>query len=446
MRAMRSALALRFGMMAAVLPAVAQVPATDSTTSGTAAAARAQVATPVAAASGDTLRLAEAIAAARAANPGLQAARLDADAAAARVSQAGAFPDPQVQLSLDNRPVNGFGTMDPMTMNAVQVTQTIPWPGKLSFNQARARDLAAAGRLDADEAENDLVARVTSLYYQLGYMDRALAVMDQTRDLLRGFLQVSSAMYGVGTGLQQDVLQAQVAVAKMTEDITVMTQDRVAMASRLDALLGRDATAAIGPVEFPAAGDTLPSLDSLMALAAQRRPALAAARQRVAAAEAGYRSARRDLYPDIMVGASYGHRPQYDDMVSLMLGFSVPLFAGSRQLAERREAQAMAAAEQGRRRDLYNETYARLAELRAEAVRARNLSQLYAGSILPQARASVQAALASYRVGQVNFMSLVDNQMTVNRYAIESLRLDAEYQGAVAEIAVLTGGQGGTDR
>lgn len=393
---------------------------------------------------GDTLRLADLIAAARQANPALQAARLDADAAAARVSQAGALPDPQVQLSLDNRPINGFGTMEPMTMNAVQVTQTIPWPGKLGFAERRARDLAAAGRLDAAEAENDLVARVTGVYYQLGYMDRALAVMGQTRDLLRGFLQVATAMYGVGTGQQQDVLQAQVAVAKMSEDITVMRQDRVAMAARLDALLGRDATAPVGPVDLPAAEDTLPPVDSLMALAAARRPALAAARQRVAAAEAGYRQARRDLFPDVMVGASYGQRPRYDDMVSLMVGFSIPLFAGSRQLAERREMQAEQAEQQAAARDLSNETYARLAELRAEALRARDLAELYATSILPQARASVQAALASYRVGQVNFMSLVDNQMTVNRYAIESVRLEAEYHGAVAEIASLTGGEGGS--
>lgn len=392
---------------------------------------------------GDTLRLADAIAAARAANPALQAARLEADAAAARVSQAGALPDPQVQLSLDNRPLNGFGATDPMTMNAVQVTQTIPWPGKLGFGRAQAGDLAAAGRLDADEARNGLVARVTGDYYQLGYMDRALDVMGQTRDLLKSFLQVSTTMYGVGAGLEQDVLQAQVAVAKMTEDITVVRQDRLAMAARLNALLGRDATTPVGPVELPAAGDTLPTADSLMALAVLHRPALAAARQRVAAARAGYRLARRDLFPDLMVGVSYGQRPRYMDMVSLMVGFSVPVFAGARQLAQRREAQAMEAAETARQRELYNETYARLAELRAEADRARDLSGLYATSILPQARASVQAALASYRVGQVNFMSLVDNQMTVNRYAIETLRLDAEYQGAVAEIAALTGGEGG---
>ncbi len=387
----------------------------------------------------DTLRLADAIAAARQANPMVRAARLEAEAAAARVSQAGALPDPQLQLSLDNRPVNGFGTMDPMTMNVVQLTQTLPWPGKLGFGRERARSLAAAGRLDADEAELDLVARLESTYYQIGYMDRALAVLNQTRDLLRSFVQVASAMYGVGTGLQQDVLQAQVAVATMTEDITMMSQDRVAAAARLDALLGRDATAPVGPVELPEAGDTLPPVDSLMALAVARRPALAAARQRVAAAEAGYREARRELFPDVMVGVSYGQRPQYDNMVSLMVGVSIPVWAAARQLPMRREMQAMQSAREADARDLSNETYARLAELRAEATRARNLSALYATSILPQARASVEAALASYRVGQVNFMSLVDNQMTVNRYAIESVRLLAEYQGAKAEIEALTG-------
>jgi outer membrane protein, heavy metal efflux system len=387
----------------------------------------------------DTLRLADAVAAARQANPMLQAARLEADAAAQRVPQAGALPDPQFQLGLMNRPLAGFGTMDPMTMNSFQLTQTLPWPGKLAFGQDRARSLAQAQRLDAAQTEADLIGSVSGAYYQLAYMDRALAAMGQTRELLRSFHQVASAMYGVGTGLQQDVLQAQVAVARMTEDITAMTGERVATAARLNALLGRDATAPVGALELPPAEDTLPNVDSLMALAAERRPALRAAHQRALAAAAGYREARREIFPDLMIGVSYGQRPRFDDMVSLMIGFSLPVWAGSRQLPLRREMQAMQAAQEAQARDLHNETYARLAELRAEAVRARNLSQLYATAILPQARASVDAALASYRVGQVNFMSLVENQMTVNRYAVEGVRLLAEHHKAVAEIGALLG-------
>jgi outer membrane protein TolC len=405
------------------------------------------VAPPVAAQEagwGDTLRLADAVAGARAGNPALQAARLSADAAAERVTQAGALPDPTLSFGLMNRPLNGFGTGEPMTMNQVQLTQMLPWPGKLGFGRQRAAHLAQAAALSATDAEVALVARVRTVYYDLAFRDRALAIMERTRDLLGDFLRVSQAMYAVGEGLQQDVLQAQVAVARMTEDIVVMRQERVAAAARLNALLGRDAARAVGALELaePGGGD-LPLLDSLMTQAAARRPALRAAAERVRAAEAGYRAARRELYPDLMVGLAYGQRPQFDDMVTLMVGLTLPIWAGGRQLPLRREMSAMRASEAAMARDLHNETFAELTELRAEAVRARELGHLYATSILPQARAAADAALSAYRVGRVNYMALVESEMTVNRYEIERVRLAARYQQALAGLDALLGVEGG---
>jgi hypothetical protein len=89
--------------------------------------------------------------------------------------------------------------------------------------------------------------------------------------------------------------------------------------------------------------------------------------------------------------------------------------------------------------DLYNATYARLVELCSAAARSRSLARLYATSVVPQARASVEAALAAYRVGRVDYMTLVDNLMVTNRYEIEAVRLLAEFHGAVAEIDALIG-------
>ncbi len=385
----------------------------------------------------DTLHLTQALVMAREANPGLQAARLRAEAALERVPQAGAFPDPQLSFALMNRPLNDFGTSEPMTMNQIQLGQVLPWPGKLGFAKQRERRLADAQQLDADEAEVALLARVKRVYFQLAYMDRALDIMIETRELLRDFLRVSSAMYAVGTGQQQDVLQAQVAVASMTEDITVMQQDRLATAARMNALLGREATALVGSLELPPPLAQLPSVEALMETAARTRPALRAVRARVDAAEAGYRAARRQIYPDFMVGLSYGQRPQFDDMATVMVGVSIPLFAGARQLPMRREMQAMQASEEAMELDLYNETFARLAELRADAERARNLSHLYATAVLPQARAAVDAALSAYRVGSVDYMTLVESEMTVNRYEVESVRLAAQFRQAIAEIEAL---------
>jgi outer membrane protein TolC len=319
----------------------------------------------------------------------------------------------------------------------------LPWPGKQGFGADRARALADAMQLDAADLERQVAARVAAAYADMAATDRSLAILTRTRSLLDGFLSVSQARYAVGETPQQDVLQAQVAVARMTEDIMVMEEERVALAARFNALLGRSANVPVPALTLPPPGDALPPADSLMALAALRRPALLAAQERVRAAEAGYRQARRELYPDFMLSVEYGQRPQYDDMLTLMVGVSVPLWARGRQLPMRQEMEAMRASEDAMARDLANETYAMLTELRAAAERARRLTTLYERDILPQARAAVEAALSAYRVGTADYMTLVDSEMTVNRYETELVRLAAEWQRATAAIEALTGPVGG---
>ncbi|MDP2470376.1 MAG: TolC family protein [Candidatus Palauibacterales bacterium] len=387
----------------------------------------------------DTLRIADVVAEARRANPMLQAARYQADAAGERGSQAGALPDPMLSLGLRNRPLDGFGTDQMMTMNWIGLSQRFPWPGNQGFGAERQEHFARAAELDADEMEAALVARVKEAYFHLAFMDRALDIMASTRELLRDFLEVTSARYAVGAGLQQDILQAQVAIAQMTADITVVEQNRVAMAARLNSLLGRPATEPIGSLELPDPAGTVPAVDSLMTVAASNRPAIRAARERASAAEAGYRAAQRGAYPDFTVALGYGQRPQYEDLATIEVGISLPLWSGSKQKPKIREMQALQSSEEVREIDLHNETFARLSELRAAAERARDLSELYRTSIIPQAQAAVESALSAYRVGEVDYMTLLSNQTTVNRFDTERVRLAAEYQTSIAGIEALTG-------
>jgi outer membrane protein TolC len=395
----------------------------------------------------DTLRLADAVAAVRTSNPTLQAARLRADAAQERVRPAGALPDPVLSLGLMNRPVDDLGRTDvQMTMNVIQLNQSLPWPGALGFEEERMSHLASADSLDALELEAELVSRITGVYLRLAYLDRAIIVMEATRDLLRDFRSVSEARYAVAEGIQQDILQAQVSVARITADLTVAEQDRHAAAARLNGLMGRPATLPVPAVELPGVGPELPDVEKFMDVAAANRPAFHAARKRALAAEAAYRQAQRDAYPDFMVTLGYGQRPEYVDLASLMVGVSLPVFSGSKQSRRKDERRALQSMEEAREIDLHNETFARLAELRAQAERARSLSELYRTSILPQARAAVEAALTAYQVGNVDYLTLLTNQMTVNQFEIERIRLSAEYHQAVAGIEALTGAHGSEDR
>jgi outer membrane protein TolC len=385
--------------------------------------------------------LEEVVSTAREGNLSLRVAELGAEAAFERVSPAGALPDPVLSLGLMNRPLDDFGTDERMTMNVFELSQRLPWPGKLGFREQRMAYLAEAARFSASETEAVLTARVASAYFELAFIDRAIEIMVRTGSLLHEFLEVASALYEVGRGLQNDVLQAQIALAQVSEEIASAEQRRRAMAARLNALLGQEATAEIGPTHLPWEFPSLPSPDSLMSLAAGRRPGLHAARQRSLAAGAGVRAAARDGYPDFQFRVSYGQRPQFDDMATVMLGVTVPLWAGSKQHSIRREMEVEQAVEQARERDLLNETFARLVELTAESERARSLIELYETAILPQARAAVESAVSAYGVGQVDFMTLVTNELTVNRYEIERVRLATDYHRAQAEVEALIGGR-----
>ncbi len=132
-------------------------------------------------------------------------------------------------------------------------------------------------------------------------------------------------------------------------------------------------------------------------------------------------------------------------MATLMVGITLPIWSGSRQAPLRREMAATEAMERALAGELANETFAALTEARADAEQARALGTLYTTAILPQARAGVEAALSAYRVGQVDYSTLVESEMTVNRYEIELVHLTAQYHQAVARIDALLG-VGGMDR
>lgn len=375
-------------------------------------------------------------------NPRVEAARASARAAEARVPSARRPPDPELQLGFMNRELPSLEPMDPLGMTQLQLMQMLPLGGKLGLAGRVAEAQAGAARERAEDIRWDVRARVAMAFYDLYESDRALAIDSLTLGLVQDIVTTTRAMYAVGDGRQADVLRAQVEVARMTEELVRMQAMRVAMSSRLTGLLDAPTDTALPAPVLPRLPGVLPPLDSLQRLAEQRRPMIRAGLEELRAAEAATRLARREIWPDLQVGVQYGQRGGEmgtERMGSLMLGATVPIFARSRQLRMREEAaamQAMAAADVAAMRA---DTRARVAELYADIVRARQLGILYRTTILPQAQAAVTSSFASYRVSDLPLMQLLDNQMTVNRYQRELVTLDAEQGKALAELEMLVG-------
>ncbi|HEU4698674.1 MAG TPA: TolC family protein [Gemmatimonadales bacterium] len=379
----------------------------------------------------------------QAANPRLAAAGAQARAAEARIAPARRPPDPQLQFGLMNRSLPGFGLSEPLGMNQIQVMQMVPFPGKLGLAGRVASEQADAQRGRAADVAWDVRAQAAMAYYEIYQMDRSLVVARETLRLLRDLAETARTMYAVGEGRQADVLRAQVELARMEEEITRMEVERVSAAARLNALLGRGAEMPVATPVLPAFPATLPPLDSLVREAEAQRPMVKAGEAEVRAADAGVRLARREIWPDFEVGVQYGQRPMEggmtDRMLSLMVGVNVPIFAGSRQLAMRREAEAMREMAAADLEAMRADTRGRVASLYAAVQRSQRLAALYRKTVLPQSEATVASALAAYRVGSVDFMTLLDNQMTVNQYRQALYTLEAEEGRALAELEMLLG-------
>jgi outer membrane protein TolC len=375
-------------------------------------------------------------------SPRLEAARQMASAAKARIDPARTLPDPQIQFGLINRNLPGFGLQDPLGMNQVQVMQMLPIAGQLGLAGRVEKAQAGAATARASDLSWELRARAAMAFYELYQVDRSIEVAVVTQGLLRDIGTTARTMYSVGQGRQADVLRAQVEIDRMTEEIARMRAMRGAASARLNAVLDRPSDTPVPSPTLPRFPTTLSAADSLERLALAGRPMLAAGALEVEAAVAAQQRARKEIWPDLQLGAIYGQRPMAggtDRMVSLMLGFSVPIWAGRRQLKMRQETEAMRLVAEAELGAMRAETRGRLGELLASLQRSRDLRALYQGTILPQALATVTSTLSAYRVGEVDLPMLLDAQMTVNRYRQQVFQLEAEEGAALAELEMLLG-------
>ena len=376
------------------------------------------------------------------ASPRIQAARSLTRAAQARVPGASRPPDPQFQVGLMNYALPRLAPMPVLGMNQLQLMQMLPLGGKLALAGRVAGATATATGYRAEDVSWDLRTQMAMTFYDLHTTDRGLDVARETLRLLRDIAATADAMYRVGDGRQTDVLRARVEIARMVEDTLRMQAMRESMTARIDALLDRASSVTIGAPVLPAFPDSVPTRAWLDSAARVARPMIRAGLEDVRAADASARLARKEIFPDVLVGVQYaqqGGEMGTERMGSLMLGASLPIFARSRQLQMRVEADAMKQMAQADLAAMRAETGGKIGEAYAALMRARSLARLYRTTVLPQAEATVSSALSAYRVGSVDFMTLLDDRMTVNKYRQELNVLDADQGKAWAELEMLVG-------
>jgi len=391
----------------------------------------------------DSLILGKVLHLTRERSPRLRAAQQKVEATRALEPGAGVLPDPTLQVGVMNLAVPEFSASMPASMAPTfQAMQRFPVAGKLGLRERMARQTTGMDVASADEMWWQVRTEAAGAFYRIFEVDRQLEVMRETLGLLRDFETIARAMYAAGSGRQADVLRASVEVARMEAEIQRMTTMRVGAVSRLNALLDRPADTSLPTPALPALPGSVPALDSLRAWATESRPLLAGIRTELERAGTRRELAGKEIWPDLTVGLQYGFgrmNGDYKGMGGASVGFSLPIHAGSRQLKARDEAAAMEAMVQARLDHARAEVDTGIAETLAELDQARTLIRLYREEILPQGRAAVESSLSSYRVGAVDFMTLLDAEMALNRFQGEYYGLLSSYGNGVAKLEMAIG-------
>jgi outer membrane protein TolC len=375
-------------------------------------------------------------------SPKIRAASALASAAKFRIAPASSLPDPEVQIGFMNRKLPSLAPMEVLGMTQIQIMQMLPSPAKLRLATLSRREsaMAESERLTAVRWDTRMLA--ANSYYDLYAGTTQLRIAAESRKVLDDIAKLSQGMYASGEGKQADVLRAQVEVERMNAEILRMQGMVSGVAARLNALTGAPIAWSDVALILPRLPDSLPPLAVLAGEAETSRPMIAAAAREVSAAVAAEQLAKKELWPDLQVGVQLGYQrgPMgIEKMGSLMIGATVPIHAGSRQLSMRREAGAMRAMAEAEADDMRAETRARITAAYAEFESARKMIALYRSTLLPQAQASVSASMSAYRAGAVALMVVLDNQMSLNRFRQELAALEADRGKAVAEIEMLLG-------
>jgi len=377
-------------------------------------------------------------------NPELKAARARWEASQKRPKQEGTLPDPMIGVGWQNVTFDSITLEeDPNSMLRFSVSQEIPFPGKLPLREKIASIYADAEGKSYLAGERKIVADLKSAYHDWQFTLKAIEITRKNKTLLEKFAEIAKVKYEVGKAAQQDMITAGVETSKLLEQIEVLESRREIIEARINSLLDRPSDAPLGRPEEPARTPLPFSPEEAETLAEENSPALAVKESRVTSGRESLALARKELYPDFVVGLSPGVMGKegkgMDGVWEVSLGVKVPLYFWRKQSLGVEEAALDLRGAEEEYRSANREVRFSVKESYLNARTAAKLMDLYEKGIIPQSRLALESAISAYQTGAVDFSVLLDSLVTVFSFELEYERNLAEYLKAIARIEEFTG-------
>ncbi len=346
-------------------------------------------------------------------NPRLKAADAKAKASFAFEKAQKSLDPPLVGVEFYQAPVSSF----PNPVNGqmeydYSIQQMFPFPGKLGTMAKTEQKRTEMLLSEKQTLEQDIIRTVKNGYFELYLLDRRIEINRETKNLFRNFVGIAKKQYEVGIGKQSDILRGQTELSSLDKDSIVLVQQRTSMQGMLNALCNRPLATEI---EFiPEIYPLLPQYDlnALLALAMENRQELRSMQLGIQMKQAERAAAGKDYLPDFMVRGMYKQMTEGNDYWSLMLGVTVPVAPWSLNKyssgAKRSDAEIQIAQSDfdNMKNMIAQDVNDALLKMESSTERLK----LSRETAVPQARQSLESAMAAYGTGKQDFLMVIDIQ------------------------------------
>lgn len=360
--------------------------------------------------------------------------------AAARYPQVTSLDDPMFGATVGPA---SFGSNEVDGAYRLEVSQRLPFPGKLQLKGQNALAETAAACNDVNDMRLQLIEGTCLAFFDYYLVERSLEVNRQNLMLLQEFRRNAESRYKTGLVTQQDVLQADVEIGRQRERLLTIERMRSVSVARLNTLMHLAPDLPLPPPpKTLTRGGSLPPVSELRTLAVARRPDLQAVCSRIEADRTALSSAFKEYNPDFEVMAAYDafwQRPEQDlrPMIGIRMNLPSRLAKRDGAVAETRARIAQRQAEYAK---LVDQTNFEVQQAYAQVHESERALQLNEDTILPAARENVKAAQTEYVTGKIPFLSLVEAQRSLVGLLDRYYETTAEYQRRRATLERVTGG------
>lgn len=342
----------------------------------------------------------------REANPTIHSSRLRAQALEHKVKPNSTLDDPFIAAGLDQISFGGSGSG---SVTRYQLSQTIPFPGKLSTKANVAQKIADAAIDDTETASRSLTVIATQAFYRAYFNRQSLALNEQTRKYILGIVESTKSRYKTGEVSHHEWLLGKIELGVLDVEKLRLEREHKTLQAFLNELRNQQPDAPITFSEVTFHSNKKIEFDPRKLLAIQ--PELRSSEKLLESAQSNETAAMLAYTPDFIL-QGMAMQPRSAEMGAnsnwgFMVGINLPLYFWRKQSEQLSAARADREAVDAEKKGLENRLNTEIVEAREQLNTARDVVTLYKNEIIPITEIAVKNSRTGYAARRLPLTQLI---------------------------------------